>query len=178
MPAINSRCRQWHKPSFLLLDSFRPVFRQVLKSCTFYSLCKEFTDWAFTFMTSFLYYLDYDTIDEQTRSLYRQGISAFGGISTYRIALERIRPLSYGISIRCLSWCRCAFPSCSRTRTVICVCASTVKSLCRKPEGNEFCSQKCKNQFNVYKSRKEREQEMIENRNVNIITDADGKSWS
>ena len=35
MPAINSRCRQWHKPSFLLLDSFRPVFRQVLKSCTF-----------------------------------------------------------------------------------------------------------------------------------------------
>ena len=35
MPAINSRCRQPHKPSFLLLDSFRPVFRQVLKSCTF-----------------------------------------------------------------------------------------------------------------------------------------------
>jgi len=35
MPAINSRCRQWHKPSFLLPDSFRPVFRQVLKSCTF-----------------------------------------------------------------------------------------------------------------------------------------------
>lgn len=35
MPAINSRCRQRHKPSFLLLDSFRPVFRQVLKSCTF-----------------------------------------------------------------------------------------------------------------------------------------------
>ena len=37
---------------------------------------KEFTDLAFTFMTSFLYYTDYDTIDEQTRSLYRQGISA------------------------------------------------------------------------------------------------------
>ena len=27
-------------------------------------LVKEFTDWVFTFMTSFLYYLDYDTIDE------------------------------------------------------------------------------------------------------------------
>ena len=35
MPAINSRCRQPHKPGFLLLDSFRPVFRQALKSCTF-----------------------------------------------------------------------------------------------------------------------------------------------
>ena len=57
-------------------------------------LVKEFTDWAFTFMTSFLYYMDYDTIDEQTRSLYRQGISAFGGISpTYRIALEKDSPV-------------------------------------------------------------------------------------
>lgn len=59
---------------------------------------------------SFLYYMDYDTIDKQTRSLYRQGISAFGGIApTYRIALE-----------------------------------------------NEFCSQRCKNQFNVYKSREKK----------------------
>lgn len=57
-------------------------------------LVKEFTDWAFTFMTSFLYYMDYDTIDEQTRSLYRQGISAFGGIApTYRITLEKDSPV-------------------------------------------------------------------------------------
>ena len=49
---------------------------------------KEFIDLAFTFVASFLYYTDYDKIDGQTRSLYRQGISAFGGISpTYRIAL-------------------------------------------------------------------------------------------
>ncbi len=57
-------------------------------------LVKEFTDLAFTFMTSFLYYLDYDSIHEQTRDLYRQGISAFGGISpTYRIALEKDSPV-------------------------------------------------------------------------------------
>jgi len=37
-------------------------------------LVKEFTDLAFTFMTSFLYYLDYDSIDEDTSNLYRQGI--------------------------------------------------------------------------------------------------------
>ena len=49
---------------------------------------KEFIDLAFTFVASFIYYTDYDKIDGQTRSLYRQGISAFGGISpTYRIAL-------------------------------------------------------------------------------------------
>ncbi len=57
-------------------------------------LVKEFTDWAFTFMTSFLYYLDYDSIDKDARNLYRQGISAFGGISpTYRIALEKDAPV-------------------------------------------------------------------------------------
>ena len=57
-------------------------------------LVKEFTDLAFTFMTIFLYYLDYDTIDAQTRDLDRQGISAFGGISTtYWIALEKDSPV-------------------------------------------------------------------------------------
>ncbi len=45
-------------------------------------------------MTSFLYYLDYDSTDEQTPDLYRQGISAFGGISpTYRMALEKDSPV-------------------------------------------------------------------------------------
>ena len=37
-------------------------------------LIKEFTDWAFTYMTTFLYYHDYDLIDEQTKDLYRQGM--------------------------------------------------------------------------------------------------------
>jgi len=45
-------------------------------------------------MTSCLYYFDYDLIDEDTRNLYRQGISAFGGIApTYRIALEKDSPV-------------------------------------------------------------------------------------
>ena len=36
-------------------------------------ILKEFTDLAFTFMTSFLYYLVYDLLDEDTRSLYQIG---------------------------------------------------------------------------------------------------------
>ncbi len=142
-------------------------------------ILKEFTDLAFTFMTSFLYYLDYDTIDEQTRSLYRQGISAFGGISPLTgLHWKRIRPLSYGISIRCLSWCRCAFPSCSRTRTVICVCASTVKKpLSQAGRGMNFAVRGARTSLMSTNQEKRRKgtKEMIENRNVNIITDADGK---
>lgn len=57
-------------------------------------LVKEFSDWAFTFTTSFLYYMDYDSLDEQTKNLYRQGMSAFGGISpTYHIALAENAPV-------------------------------------------------------------------------------------
>ena len=31
-------------------------------------LVKEFSDWAFTFTTSFSYYMDYDSLDEQTKN--------------------------------------------------------------------------------------------------------------
>ena len=51
-------------------------------------LATQFKDWAFSFVSSYLYYEDYDKNDEMTRDLYRQGIAAFGGIApTYHIAL-------------------------------------------------------------------------------------------
>ena len=121
-------------------------------------LVKEFTDWAFTFMTSFLYYMDYDTIDEQTRSLYRQGISAFGGIApTYRIALEKDSPVivwdfhSLLVMVQmCFSFMLTDKDSDMR------MCKHCKKAFVASRKGNEFCSQKCKNQFNVYKSREKK----------------------
>ena len=121
-------------------------------------LVKEFTGWAFTFMTSFLYHMDYDTIDEQTRSLYRLGISAFGGISpTYRIALEKDLPVivwdfhSLLIMVQmCFSFMLTDKDSDMR------MCKHCKKAFVASRKGNEFCSQKCKNQFNVYKSREKK----------------------
>ncbi len=47
-----------------------------------------FSDWAFTFVTSFLYYQDYDTLEEAERNVYRKGMECFGGIApTYHIEL-------------------------------------------------------------------------------------------
>ena len=47
-----------------------------------------FKDWAFTFMSSFLYYQDFDMLDDMQKQLYRQGMVAFGGIApTYHIEL-------------------------------------------------------------------------------------------
>jgi len=59
-------------------------------------LLAQFKDWAFIFTTSFLYYSDYDSVDEVTRDLYRQGMAAFSGIApTYRIALHCAKSPSY-----------------------------------------------------------------------------------
>ena len=55
-------------------------------------LVAVFRDWAFTFMTTFLYYTDKDTLDEETLDLYRKGMAAFyGNAPTYHIEL-RDRP--------------------------------------------------------------------------------------
>ena len=38
-------------------------------------LLKEFSNWAFTFVSAFLYYQDKDTLDDMQKSLYRQGMA-------------------------------------------------------------------------------------------------------
>jgi hypothetical protein len=56
-------------------------------------LVTQFNDLAFTLVSSFLYYEDYDKLDETTRDIYRRGVSAFGGIApTYHISLYRDKP--------------------------------------------------------------------------------------
>lgn len=40
-----------------------------------------FQDWSFTFLSSFLYYEDYDDMDDVARDIYRKGMAAFEGIA-------------------------------------------------------------------------------------------------
>ena len=55
-------------------------------------LVQVFQDWSFTFLSSFLYYEDYDEMEEETREIYRAGMAAFEGIAPeYHIEL-RDRP--------------------------------------------------------------------------------------
>lgn len=45
-----------------------------------YDWLKEvFLDWAFTFISSYMYYNDRDTLDQDTLALYRQGLACFEG---------------------------------------------------------------------------------------------------
>ena len=55
-------------------------------------LVRMLQDWAFTFVTSFLYYLDIERMDDLSRELLQKGMSAFGGSApTYHMEL-RERP--------------------------------------------------------------------------------------
>ena len=52
-------------------------------------LVQVFQDWSFTFLSSFLYYEDYDEMEEETREIYRAGMAAFEGIAPeYHIELR------------------------------------------------------------------------------------------
>ena len=128
-------------------------------------IVKEFTDLAFTFVTSFLYYLDYDSIDEDTRSLYRQGISAFGGVSpTYRIALGADAPMIVWDFHSLLVMVQMCFSLLLTDKdTDMRLCKHCKKAFIASRKGNEFCGPQCKNQFNVYKSREKKKENKPDN---------------
>ena len=117
-------------------------------------LTMQFKDWAFTFVSSFLYYEDYDKNDETTRDLYRQGMLAFGGIApTYHIALLDkptivwdFHSLLLGIQMMF------SFMLTEDMKPLRC-CKHCQKVFMARHPNAVFCSPQCKNQYNVYKSR-------------------------
>ena len=49
---------------------------------------QQFIDWAFTYVNSFLYYEDYDMLNDDARRIMQESMAAFGGNApTYHIAL-------------------------------------------------------------------------------------------
>ncbi|MDL2218691.1 hypothetical protein LJC27_08575 [Christensenellaceae bacterium OttesenSCG-928-M15] len=117
-------------------------------------LATQFKDWAFTFTASFLYYEDYDKNDEATRNLYRQGMAAFGGIAPGYHILLLDRPtivwdfhsLLLGVQMMF------SFMLTDEKRPLRC-CKHCMKVFAASHHNAAFCSPRCKNQYNVYKSR-------------------------
>ncbi len=115
---------------------------------------QQFKDWAFTLTTSILYYNDYDSIDEDARGLYRKAMAAFGGITpSYHIELLD-KPTIYWDFHSLLLGVQMMF-------SFLLVDEAKPLRLCKHCQkvflGNRsnaaFCSARCKNQHNVYKSR-------------------------
>ena len=121
-------------------------------------LVTQFKDWAFTFVSSFLYYEDYDDIDETTRDLYRQGMAAFGGIApTYHILLLDKPTIVWDFHSLLLGVQMMFSFMLTDEKRPLRACKHCNKVFAASHPNAAFCSSKCKNQYNVYKSRKKKE---------------------
>ena len=117
-------------------------------------LVEEFKDWAFTFVTSFLYYQDYDILNDEQKRLYQQGMSAFGGIApTYHVELRERPTLVWDFHSLLLEIQMMFSFMLTDEKSSIKVCKHCGKAFIASRPNAEFCSPKCKNQYNVYKSR-------------------------
>lgn len=113
-----------------------------------------FKDWAFTFMSSFLYYQDFDILDDMQKQLYRQGMTAFGGIApTYHIELRERPSIVWDFHSLLLGVQMMFSFMLTDEKSSLKVCKHCGKAFVASRPNSVFCSSKCKNQYNVYKSR-------------------------
>jgi len=117
-------------------------------------LTTQFTDWAFTLVSSFLYYEDYDKVDETIRELYRQGISTFGGIApTYHIALYDKPTIVWDFHSLLLGIQMMFSFMLTDEAKPLRLCKQCNLAFIATHPKDEFCSPVCKNKYNVYKNK-------------------------
>ena len=107
-------------------------------------LVQVFQDWSFTFLSSFLFYEDYDEMEEETRAIYRAGMAAFEGITPeYHIEL-RDRPTmvwdfhSLLLAIQMMF----SFLLVYETSTLK-LCPNCYKAFFTENEDDVYCSENC-----------------------------------
>ena len=123
-------------------------------------LVTVFRDWAFTFFSSFLYYQDYDRLDENERNLYRQGMAVFGGIvPTYHIELLDKPTIVWEFHSLLLGIQMMFSFMLTDDNSTLKVCKHCGSAFVATRSNMEFCSPQCKNQYNVYKSRAKKKEE-------------------
>jgi hypothetical protein len=118
-------------------------------------IVRQFKDWAFTFSGAFLYYNDYDSLDETSLDLYRQGVAAFGGIApTYHIKLADKKPSVVWDFHSLLLAIQTMFGfMLTDEKKPLRLCKHCAKVFTAGHPNAAFCSPACKNKYNVYRSR-------------------------
>ena len=113
-----------------------------------------FTDWAFNATTVFLYYNDYDKLDEDYKQLMRQSIRAFGGNApVYHIELLEQPMLVWDFHSLLLGIQMMLSFMLTDKNNPMKVCKKCSKFFVASRPSAVFCSPRCKNQYNVYKNR-------------------------
>ena len=117
-------------------------------------VAQQFKDWAFTLTTAFFYYNDYDFMGEDERGLHRKAMAAFGGIApSYHIELLD-KPTIYWDFHSLLLGIQMMFSfMLVDGDQPLRLCKHCQKGFLGSRSNAAFCSPRCKNQYNVYKSR-------------------------
>ena len=76
---------------------------------------QQFIDIAFTYLTSVLFYEDYDTMTPEQRLLMQQGMEAFGGIAPKSVRPQNIRSSRLSNMARSTRKYSCSGPTSGRT---------------------------------------------------------------
>lgn len=114
----------------------------------------QFKEWFFTFTTSVLYYEDYDRLDEDSRNIYRQAMNAFdGNAPTYHIALLDKPTIVWDFHSLLLGIQMMFSFMLTDEQRPIRLCRKCTKVFRASRPSAVFCNPRCKNQYNVYKSR-------------------------
>ena len=113
-----------------------------------------FTDWAFNATTVFLYYNDYDKLDNDYKQLMRQSIRAFdGNAPSYHIELLEQPTLVWDFHSLLLGIQMMLSFMLTDKNNPMRVCKKCSKFFVASRPSAVFCSPRCKNQYNVYKNR-------------------------
>lgn len=117
-------------------------------------LTAQFKDWAFLFCTSIYYYKDFDKIEEDTKNIYRQAMSAFDGIApSYHIALLDSPTIAWDFQSLLLGIQMMFSFALADEQKPLRTCKQCQRAFMATRSDMVFCSPRCKNQYNVYKSR-------------------------
>ena len=131
---------------------------------------QQFTDWAFNYTTSMIYYEDYDTLNQDTKLMMQQSMAAYGGNTpTYHIALLDKPTIVWDFHSMLLGIQMMFSFMLTDTEKPIRLCKHCLQAFVASRPSAVFCSPQCKNKHNVYKSRGKKKNEGQERNEVFTI---------
>lgn len=111
-------------------------------------LVKVFKDWAFTFMSSFLYYRDREYLDEDSLRLYKMGMAAFdGNAPTYHIELREVPTLVWDFHSLMLGIKMLFSLALTDIKNPLRMCKNCQRAFFAQNSEDEFCSEHCRENY-------------------------------
>ena len=104
-----------------------------------------FRDWAFAFVSVFLYERDKKKLDSTTRRLYRQGIACFdGNVPSYHLELREHPVMVWDFHSLMLTIRFLLSLSLTDTQNPLKMCEHCQKAFIAKQDSDEYCSEACR----------------------------------